>query len=331
MRAPLCVAAGVLVLTACGGTATPTATPAPTAPTSTQQGCSRTSVGLTPLSDVSGAAYQGQPLGLYPGGTNFVPSAHLADGVSLARAVTAMDAQGRPSSSGRYAFVSIGMSNTTQEFSVFKPMADADPSKDPQLVIVDGAQGGQTATNWANPGCACWTELDRRITAAGLTNAQVATAWIKLADAAPSEGWPAHAQRLRDEQGVILEALASRFPNLRLAYFSSRIYAGYATSSLNPEPYSYQSAFAIRWLIESQVNGTALRYTGASRTSPWIAWGPYLWADGLTPRSDGLTWACSDFSADDGTHPATSGRQKVADRLLSFVKTDPTAREWFLR
>src|SRR5262249_18243161 len=58
--------------------------------------------------------------------------------------------------------------------------------------------------------------------------------------------------------------------------------------------------------------------------------GPYLWADGLTPRSDGLTYACSDFISD-GTHPAPGGaRDKVAQMLLTFFKTDTTTRPWFL-
>ena len=46
---------------------------------------------------------------------------------------------------------------------------------------------------------------------------------------------------------------------------------------------------------------------------------------------DGLTWACSDLSSSDGTHPSTTGQQKVASILLDFVRTDATAREWFLR
>jgi hypothetical protein len=54
-----------------------------------------------------------------------------------------------------------------------------------------------------------------------------------------------------------------------------------------------------------------------------------LWADGLEGRSDGLTWACSDFSAD-GTHPANAGRSKVADSLLEFFKADATTQPWFV-
>lgn len=62
--------------------------------------------------------------------------------------------------------------------------------------------------------------------------------------------------------------------------------------------------------------------------APWLAWGPYMWADGTTPRSDGLTWVCSDFQSD-GTHPASSARQKVAQMLLNFFKSDSTTT-WFL-
>jgi hypothetical protein len=137
--------------------------------------------------------------------------------------------------------------------------------------------------------------------------------------------------RLKEQTITVLHLLKARFPGLALAYLSSRIYAGYATTTLNPEPYAYESGFSVKWLIEEQVRGGAnLAYQPAgSAVAPWVAWGPYLWADGLTPRSDGLTWACSDLAAD-GTHPGTTGRQKVAEMLLAFVHQDGTAREWFL-
>ena len=63
----------------------------------------------------------------------------------------------------------------------------------------------------------------------------------------------------------------------------------------------------------------------------WIDWGPDLWADGLQSREfDRLLWTCQDL-ADDGIHPSVaSGRLKVANMLLYFVKTDSLARRWFL-
>ncbi|MFC1719189.1 hypothetical protein ACFL6S_36400 [Candidatus Poribacteria bacterium] len=63
----------------------------------------------------------------------------------MAQQIRPLDRNGKPSTDGKIIFLSIGMSNTTQEFQVFKKMADADPEKSTQVVIVDGAQGGQTA------------------------------------------------------------------------------------------------------------------------------------------------------------------------------------------
>jgi hypothetical protein len=294
-------------------------------------GCARTSIGQTPLNDLATGTYKGERGGLYPGGTNGRSGMHESEGLSRAMAIVPMDAGGVPDSRGRYALVSIGMSNTTMEFGAFKQMADADPTKDSHLAIVDGAQGGQTALLWSSPGCPCWTTLDSRLAAAGISAKQVSVVWLKEADAGPTSGWPTYAQTLRNEMATVQGLLAARFPKLRMVYFSSRIYAGYATSALNPEPYAFESAFSVRWLIEAQMQGSGgLGYGPGDNTIPWLAWGPYLWADGTTPRSDGLIWTCSDFSSGDGTHPSTSGQQKVAQMLLAFFQTDSTARAWYL-
>jgi hypothetical protein len=224
------------------------------------------------------------------------------------------------------------MSNTTQEFSTFKQLADRDSLKNPRLTIVDGAQGGQTAAAISNPSANFWTVIDQRLTTASVTRQQVQVVWIKEADASPTQPFPVHARTLQAELEAIARIVKSRYPNCRLAYYSSRTYGGYASTNLNPEPYAYESGFAVRWVIEKQIQGdTSLSYAGPTPRAPWLAWGPYLWTDGTTPRSDGLTWLSSDTSPSDGTHPSVSGCAKVANLLLNFFKSDPTAAPWFVK
>ena len=296
------------------------------------QDCTKTSVGLKPLTELGTGSHKGYQGGLYPNGSNQRPFAHDSAGLHISRQIRPLDGNGTPDPvRGKMVLLSIGMSNTTQEFSRFKSIADADRDKNTQVAIVDGAQGGQTAAIISNPGATFWTTIDQRLTNAGVTRQQVQIAWVKEADAGPTQAFPTHAVTLRSELEAIARNLKSKYPNIKIAYWSSRTYGGYATTSLNPEPYAYESGFSVKWLIEKQINGdTSLAYSGLNVRAPWLAWGPYLWADGMIPRSDGFFWQCRDFTSD-GTHPDTSGRTKVAQLLLTFLKTDPTTKSWFLR
>ena len=100
-----------------------------------------------------------------------------------------------------------------------------------------------------------WTTVDERLRAAGVTRAQVQAAWIKEADAGPTQGFPAYARTLQGELERIVSLMHARFSNLKLVYLSSRTYGGYARTPLNPEPYAYESGFAVKWLIEQQLRG----------------------------------------------------------------------------
>lgn len=296
--------------------------------------CDSTSKGFTPLVDLGLGTYKGQSGGLYPGGSNSPPAAHTAAGLSEAEAIAPLDTLGQPDSTGgAIVMISVGMSNTSQEFSTFIPIANAYAPKNPRVRIVNGAQGGRTARVFADPNAEAWGVIDSRLRAQGLAPLQVQVVWLKQANAGPTQAFPAHAESLLNDLRKVVRNIRARYPNARLCYFSSRIYAGYADTPLNPEPYAYESAFSVRWLIEEQLDGSPLLNfdPGAGPVeAPWLAWGPYLWADGLVPRSDGLVWQCSDL-ASDGTHPSGSGSTKVANLLLDFLANDPTATPWFLR
>ncbi len=314
--------------------------------------CTHTSTGLVPINDLATGLYLGQfPGGLYPGGSNELPAEHAAEGVSRAAAIEPLDLDGNPSATGKYVLLSIGMSNTTQEFCsagggqncapwTFIGQALAQPQVNlTTLAIINGAKGGQTAVLWDSPTDANYDRIrDEELVPNGLREAQVQIVWAKVADAGPTASLPApnaDAYALLTHMGNIARALKIRYPNVKIVFFTSRIYAGYASTGLNPEPYAYESAFAVKWLIEAQIEQMAggpidphagdLDYID---TAPWLAWGPYPWADGLVPRGDGLTWACSDLEGD-GTHPAMSGEQKVGSLLLDFLLASPFSAPWF--
>ncbi len=345
-RNALCVlAAGAMVAGCATGPTTPVTATHPVQPGSDTL--------RIPLNDLATRTYRGFQGGLYPAGSNSVPADHDAAGLAHRNAIRPLDTNGNASASGKYVLISIGMSNTTQEWCsagsgppcdswTFSGRAAADAGVNHStLVIVNGAAGGQDASTWASPDAANYNRIrDTRLAPLGLSERQVQAAWIKLADAQPTVSLPspsADAYVLLQFLGSVMRALKTRYPNIQQVFLSSRIYGGYATTTLNPEPYAYESGFSVKWLIESQIGqmrgGAAdvhagdLRYTNGA--APWIVWGPYLWADGLSPRSDGLTWARPDLESD-GTHPSQTGESKVGAMLLDFFKASPFTRCWFL-
>lgn len=326
-------------------------------PVGTSSGCAgKSDTTKVPLNDLGAGCYFSFQGGLYPGGSDALPAAHLAAGMSAAAQIQPLDVNGNPSASGKYALVSIGMSNATEEFCSdagtpgscdafsFMGQAAADGSVNHStLVLVDGAALSQAADSWTSASAADYDHIrDTWLRPLGLSEKQVQAAWVKEVNKFPTVSLPdpaADAYLLEQRLAQIARALKVRYPNLRQVFFSSRIYAGYATSILNPEPYAYESGFSVKWAIESQISqmggpGTADARAGSLRyddgTAAWMAWGPYLWAAGLHPRSDGLVWAPSDFSPVDGTHPEASARQKVGTMLLAFFKSAPETQCWFL-
>jgi hypothetical protein len=293
----------------------------------------RDSIGLLPLTELGKESYQGEQGGLYPGGANTMPAEHLQAGLRLAAQIVPLDAQGRPSPDGDIVLCSIGMSNTTQESRSFLKLIGTAQGVNPKLKPVDCAQGAQTAAKIADPKWPYWNVVQQRLTDAQVTPAQVQVVWFKEANSTPKEPFPAEAKKLQLDMLKDLYILHDTFPNLKIVYLSSRIYGGYAAGPLNPEPHAYESNFAVKWLIADQLAGQPeLNFDPAKGPvrAPWLAWGPYLWADGLKARADGLVWKREDLGPD-GTHPSMLGREKVARMLLDFLKTDPTAKPWFAK
>ena len=281
--------------------------------------------------------------------------AHATAGLARSAQIAPLDIDGQPSPSGKIVLLSIGMSNASQEWcglangcTVGTPVsfmgvaAAAGEVNHTTLAIVNGAEGGRVAGQWTSPTMDTYDLVrDSRLIPAGLSEKQVQVIWIKQANANPSIPMPSRqsdAFMLEINLAAIARATKVRYPNLRMVFLSSRVYGGYAITTLNPEPYAYEGGFSVKWVVESQVAqmrpdsqppDTRIGDLDYNTVAPWLAWGPYLWANGQTPRSDGLTWNPEDFMID-GTHPSDVGIAKVASMLMSFFTSSHFTRCWFL-
>ena len=102
---------------------------------------------IVPISDLGTGWYRGaEEGGLYADGSNGDDPAHDAFGQSVATANLRDGRERKFSPTGKYVFISVGLSMAQQPFEEFVDLVNTDPAKNPNLVIVNGATGGATAT-----------------------------------------------------------------------------------------------------------------------------------------------------------------------------------------
>ena len=312
-------------------------------------------VPLIPLNELLGSSYLGLEGGLYPGGVDDVPPRQDSVGLQRGNQVQPLGLTGNPSPSGKYVLLSIGMGEATQDFcsgpstppcnpwSFMGQAAQDTTVNHTTLVIVNGARDKEEASHWEATTSTNYDRIrDSLLTPSGLSELQVQAVWIQVSNAIPKGSLPgpgSDAEILAGRLGNIVRALRARYGNIRQVFLSSRIYADYAQGLLFREPFAYETGFGVKALLTAQIvqmsqsGGPVSVVTGNvnyDTVAPWLAWGPYTWADGATPRGDGLTWERTDFEAN-GADPSQSGETKVADMLLAFFKQSPYTRCWFLK
>jgi hypothetical protein len=307
--------------------------------------------------DLKTGTYLGFEGGLYEKGSNKVPVDHDKAGLDLMSQIKPIN--------GKIVFLGMGMSNAGETFVPFIQLAQSNRRVNHRtLAVVNGAGQGQIACYWTvafgSPTNTCpqdpptTNEYDRVKThvlaPAHLTEDQVQVLWLYDCDEYPTISLPssqADAFTLEGYFGGIARAVRLRYPNLHLMFLTTREYAGYAKSNLNPEPYAYESGFSAKWVIQAQIHqirtGHVDPITGdldyGKGVAPWMVWSAYTWANGANPRSDGFVWCNGQLGAPcfgdvdvgvDGTHPPQEGRQDLGSLLMRYFLNSPYATKWFL-
>ncbi|MDZ7850258.1 MAG: hypothetical protein U5K70_05450 [Halodesulfurarchaeum sp.] len=297
-----------------------------------------------PLTDMEpGETFQGEPGGLYGDYQNVPPLEQQEAAVDALHNIQPRDGAGNPAEDGTVGFVMLGPSNTGRYSGAFIELVREDPDVPEYLWTLNGCEGAFSSDARA------WTlgdypallldhrlaELDYELEQPGLAPEQVQVGWYTphyYHDMSEQIDAVGYAEEIHEYVREMLPKLKDNFPNLEILYLSGFPYLGYAKTGFG-EPMAYAMNLAARSLIRAQIEGDPkLNHDpeAGEVNAPLMLWGPYLWANGETPRSDGLTWSPEDYQEVDGAHPSPQGATKVAELLLKFLQQNTFARSWFL-
>ncbi len=305
--------------------------------------CDNDTTGLKSLIDLKTGLYLGYQGGLYPYGSNSMPYPHFSSGMNVSKQVLPLDSNGMVDLlDGKVGFICLGASTAGNAFNHFKSVAENDPTVNPCLRFVNAAVGAKGLEIMTDTIVNDWywdDDVMDDVYDANITRYQVQVVWIMVTSRDDSILlWPMQPRVVADKYELLMPILIAKFPNLKEVFVSGFNYGGYADPTkefyeMIYEPSSYWNNWSVKWLIERQINADPdLKFTTPGRRSPWIGWGPHLWADGLRANfADGLRWNCLvDFKPDGGGyHLSNTGKDKEGELIYDFFKNSTVAADWF--
>jgi hypothetical protein len=280
---------------------------------------------LPPFTD--GSPYLGRyETGLYPGGSNEMPPAHRAAGEQIATMIRPLASDGQPDPQAGYILgLVMGHSNCRMYFDALQShFSEQAPQLHPRFKLLNAAVGGQQLPQIVQLEGPVWDRAQQLAREPGRSPHQVQVLFLhttyhgaRNAEGTPPGAFPETMQQMQRDLIKVLEHCIQVYRSLKIAYLACdglRHYTGY-------EPHVYQEAFALKWLIESQIKGEpGTAYQGDGRRLPWLEWGPYIWEN---------AWDASYFT--DGVHPAPKAQRLFAEKYWQHLTHDSVARPWLLR
>jgi hypothetical protein len=270
-------------------------------------------------------------IGLYTDGRNQPPDDYLTWGLQLADTITKVDADGSPVATGGKLVVAAlnGMSNANQEMKAFIALFRQKYGLTKRLTFFNGNRGSWDLSRIISDPNGYWHNsrggIMPRLAKLKISPMQVQVAWMKNSVRGLNLPEQASADLMQEMWDEAIARTLTYFPNIKLILMSSAMYSGYAAKPIpRKEPQAFYEGIGVRQLVEQHI--TTHRQ---GQNTPFVAWGPYMWADGDRPRSDGLRWLRSDFETD-GVHPGPGAEKKWAEAMLKYMENNPLTRGWFL-
>ena len=278
---------------------------------------------LVPINELGTGTFHGFIGGLYANGSNEPHAAHAQALRERSARIQPLDAEGKPSATGRIVIAGVGASVCRQIFAQLERRGTETPGIHPAITFVNCASGGADVNKITEE--RYWQRAEQALAARGVSARQVQVVWYQSDELRDQrDDFPGRPQRLQAALAQQMKLIAQHFPNAQLCYHSARHTTAFMPDddgkAKHAEPRPYHVGWAVKWFIESPENG--------GHGTPLSTWATYFWTQADKPRADGYQWP-SAMNVKDGVHLTEAGQQRVAKELCEFWSRDPFAQSWF--
>lgn len=282
----------------------------------------RISVGDIPINDLDSFTYFDNNGGLYPWGNYLIENAFKTNYIKTSKNIRPMDSVGLFSKSGKIVILEIGASNPFKLFEEIKNAGLADINFGKNLVYINGGTGGKDLPDVIDITASYWVHLQKLLDSNLVTAAQVQVIFCIEDDMTNFDTTINRAYQLRDKYIEMLVTIRIKYPNCKLMLIGDRGYNDYATLPKFSEPKGYLNGWAVKFLIEDYIDGLLPQY-------PLLNWMDYYWANGETPRWDGLDYFMTDFLAPDYVHYTEEKAAELGAMTHARLKADQGCLFWY--
>lgn len=304
--------------------------------------CDNDSLGALPFPDLGTGYYMGFQGGLFPGGSANDPNPHQQNGKNISKAIKPLNSLGLVDYvNGEVTLVGIGPSLASDAYNEWKETQNdlGWPGTNHCLNVKGNFIGGKSVVDMLDIDGPYWASFLTGLASKNIQPGQVQVAWMLLMSSTDTMDVNFYVDTVSEQYIQILHNLMTICPNLQEVFISGTHYTGYTAPEHKRynyiiEPYGYWSNLVVKNVITLQINNDPrLVYSGLGKNAPFITWGPYFWADGVTPRgTDGLSWPCDNFRDDTiggGFHLKDEYKYKEGDLLDAFFNNNAIAKIWY--
>ena len=275
-----------------------------------------------PINDPDQFIFEGLYSGLYPWGNSLINNQYKTDYINICKSIGNINTIGKNEVEENIIILSLGPSNPHKIFDGINTAEYNDANFGENIRFVNGAIGGIDFNDILNITGPYWLQVDSILQSQNISASEVQVIFCIEDDLLNHDTTIARAFELKENYIQLLEQIRLKYPNCVLFLAGDKGYNNYSNEERFSEPKGYLNGWAIKLLVEDYINGNLPEY-------PFINWLDYYWADGDTPRWDGLTYHLSDFIGPDYIHLTTEKAQELGLATHEKLKSDQGALYWY--